>query len=149
MRTRRVTKLVSTKPAEMKYLACESCHTEEVEVDEGTEIVMCWRCVMKKVEPPIVKQLLAKVEGHKKPKGYHLKSVYVDPGGNVYHKGVEQPDLKGTLPSTPIKPKKTKAQKDAENEKKERKLVKLFKKKQEIKNNGNGIKSLVENTISQ
>ena len=33
---------------------------------------------------------------------------YVDQDGNVYHKGKEQPDLKGTLPSTKVKPRKKK-----------------------------------------
>ena len=31
---------------------------------------------------------------------------FVDKDGNVFHKGKEQPDLKGTLPPTKIKPKK-------------------------------------------
>ena len=34
----------------------------------------------------------------KKPRGWHFRPVYVDSEGTVYHKGVEQPDLKGTLP---------------------------------------------------
>ena len=36
----------------------------------------------------------------KKPRGWHFRDVFVDVEGNVYHKGVEQPDLKGTLEST-------------------------------------------------
>lgn len=35
----------------------------------------------------------------KKPRGWHFKKVFVDKFGNVYHKGVIQPELKGTLPS--------------------------------------------------
>ena len=31
---------------------------------------------------------------------------FVDKDGNVFHKGVEQPKLKGTLPPTKVKPKK-------------------------------------------
>ena len=31
---------------------------------------------------------------------------FVDADGNVFHKGKEQPKLKGTLPPTKIKPKK-------------------------------------------
>ena len=33
---------------------------------------------------------------------------FVDKDGNVFHKGVEQPDLKGTLPPTKVKPVKKK-----------------------------------------
>ena len=31
---------------------------------------------------------------------------FVDKDGNVFHKGVEQPKLKGTLPPTKVTPKK-------------------------------------------
>ena len=31
---------------------------------------------------------------------------FVDKDGNVFHKGKEQPKLKGTLPPTKIKPKR-------------------------------------------
>ena len=40
------------------------------------------------------------------PAGWHWMKEFVDKDGTVYHKGVEQPDLKGTLPPTKIKPKK-------------------------------------------
>ena len=36
-----------------------------------------------------------------KPRGWHFRPVYVDSEGNVYHKGVIQPELKGTLDPTP------------------------------------------------
>jgi hypothetical protein len=38
-------------------------------------------------------------------KGWQLLPVFVDSDGNVYHKGIQQPALKGTLPPT-IFPKK-------------------------------------------
>ena len=41
-----------------------------------------------------------------RPAGWHFMSEFVDKDGNVFHKGKEQPDLKGTLPPTKIKPKK-------------------------------------------
>ena len=41
-----------------------------------------------------------------RPSGWHFMNEYVDADGNVFHKGKEQPDLKGTLPPTKIKPKK-------------------------------------------
>ena len=36
----------------------------------------------------------------KKPRGWALKKEFVDSEGNVYHKGILQPELKGTLPPT-------------------------------------------------
>ena len=41
-----------------------------------------------------------------RPAGWHFMNEFVDKDGNVFHKGVEQPDLKGTLPSTKVDPKK-------------------------------------------
>ena len=41
-----------------------------------------------------------------RPAGWHWMVEFVDKDGNVFHKGVEQPKLKGTLPPTKVKPKK-------------------------------------------
>ena len=41
-----------------------------------------------------------------RPSGWHFMNEFVDKDGTVFHKGVEQPDLKGTLKPTKIKPKK-------------------------------------------
>ena len=41
-----------------------------------------------------------------RPAGWHFMKEFVDKWGNVFHKGVEQPDLKGTLPVTLSKEKK-------------------------------------------
>lgn len=43
-----------------------------------------------------------------RPAGWHFMAEFVDKDGNVFHKGVEQPDLKGTLPPTKVKPVKKK-----------------------------------------
>ena len=43
-----------------------------------------------------------------RPAGWHWMAEFVDKDGNVFHKGVEQPDLKGTLPPTKVKPVKKK-----------------------------------------
>jgi len=43
-----------------------------------------------------------------RPAGWHWMAEFVDKDGNVFHKGKEQPKLKGTLPPTKIKPKKKK-----------------------------------------
>ena len=41
-----------------------------------------------------------------RPAGWHFMNEFVDKDGRVFHKGKEQPDLKGTLPPTKIVPKK-------------------------------------------
>ena len=41
-----------------------------------------------------------------RPPGWHFMNEFVDKDGNVFHKGVEQPKLKGTLKPTKVKPKK-------------------------------------------
>ena len=41
-----------------------------------------------------------------RPSGWHFMNEFVDKDGNVFHKGKEQPKLKGTRPITVVKPKK-------------------------------------------
>ena len=41
-----------------------------------------------------------------RPAGWHFMNEFVDKDGNVFHKGKEQPKLKGTLPPTKVTPKK-------------------------------------------
>ena len=41
-----------------------------------------------------------------RPAGWHFMNEFVDKDGNVFHKGKEQPDLKGTLEPTKVKPPK-------------------------------------------
>jgi hypothetical protein len=39
-----------------------------------------------------------------RPAGWHWMNEFVDKDGNVFHKGKEQPKLKGTLKPTKVKP---------------------------------------------
>ena len=41
-----------------------------------------------------------------RPSGWHFMNEFVDKDGTVYHRGKEQPKLKGTLPPTKVVPKK-------------------------------------------
>ena len=43
-----------------------------------------------------------------RPAGWHWMAEFVDKDGTVYHKGKEQPKLKGTLPPTKVTPPKKK-----------------------------------------
>jgi len=51
-----------------------------------------------------------------RPSGWHFMNEFVDKDGNVFHKGKEQPKLKGTLPPTKIKPKKKPAKRRSREE---------------------------------
>ena len=77
-----------------------------------------------------------------RPAGWHFMNEFVDKDGNVFHKGKEQPKLKGTLPPTKVKPvrkKKTKRRTkeqillDRHNEKKAE-LKKAIKKQKDFLN---------------
>ena len=57
----------------------------------------------------------------------HLAITYFR-DGNVFHKGVEQPKLKGTLPPTKVKPKKK-----TKRRSKDAILVAKYKEKQKLK----------------
>ena len=60
-----------------------------------------------------------------RPAGWHWMNEFVDKDGNVFHKGKEQPDLKGTLPPTKVKPPKKRKKLTADE--------KLFKKAADYK----------------
>ena len=88
---------------DLLHMACKNnCGNYEV-VGEETIAVTCWSCVMQVVgipDEPKRKQPTGR------PAGWHFMNEFVDKDGNVFHKGVEQPKLKGTLSPTKIEPKK-------------------------------------------
>ena len=51
-----------------------------------------------------------------RPAGWHFMNEFVDKDGNVFHKGKEQPKLKGTLPPTKVKPPKKKTKRRTKEE---------------------------------
>ena len=63
-----------------------------------------------------------------RPAGWHFMNEFVDKDGNVFHKGKEQPDLKGTLAPTKVKPPK-KRKKLSADEKLQRDINKWKKRK--------------------
>lgn len=96
-----------------KYWAGHVCDNWEM-VSENTTAVLCRKCVTLMAEPPKERQIREKSD---KPKGWKLMRTYVHEDGTVYFKGIEQPDLKGTLPVTviteaPVKKKVTKQEKE-------------------------------------
>ncbi len=73
------------------------------EVTSDSTAVLCSNCVNKTVGPPDIK---GRYKSSGKMRGWQFMKVFVDPQGNVFHKGKEQPKLKGTLVPTEPKPKK-------------------------------------------
>ena len=92
------------------FIQCKKCLSEYVKVsDESIVAVTCAKGVTVLTWPT---EQLNKMKGKKKtsgrPAGWHWMAEFVDKKGNVFHKGKEQPDLKGTLPPTKIVIKKKK-----------------------------------------
>ena len=75
------------------------------EVSPDTTAVLCWKCVTKTVPPPDIK---GGYVSKGRPRGWQFMKEFVDKDGNVFHKGKEQPKLKGTIKPTKIEPKKDK-----------------------------------------
>ena len=110
----------------IRYMSCMLCGNYEV-VGESATGVKCSTCVMKIMmrEYPIEDK---SYKSTGRPVGWHWMKEFVDKDGNVFHKGKEQPKLKGTLKPTLIKPpKKTKRRT------KEEMLVAQYNKKKEVK----------------
>ena len=75
------------------------------EVGEDANAVLCYKCVCQTVGPPEIK---GGYVSKGRPRGWQFMKEFVDKDGNVFHKGKEQPKLKGTLPPTKVKPPKKK-----------------------------------------
>jgi len=115
---------------------CTRC-SRTVEVDSNCIGAVCWKCTMKNI-PVDIKN----TQKSDKPQGWKLMPLFVDKDGNVFERGVEQPEKKNTLPSTnveeikqKIKEKRLKNKKKRVEKlaKKDEKLVKEYNKKKELK----------------
>ena len=89
-----------------RWLQCKYCYDyKKVEPEVGA--ITCGNCVVK---IDLIKFPETAIKTQKKktgrPAGWHFMNEYVDKDGNVFHKGKEQPDLKGTLKPTKVKPPK-------------------------------------------
>lgn len=112
-------------------LPCRDCGAlYEKSVDVVSHV--CWECVHEMCGE---QELPKKKKATGFPRGWAFMKEFVHEDGKVYHKGVEQPKLKGTKKPTPIKvaapkPKKSKAQRARE---KQELLVKFTELKKQIK----------------
>ena len=105
-----------------RWMICKVCQSEYCKVDEDAVAVTCSNCVQRKclATMPMDKFFKSVKPKTGRPAGWHWMAEFVDKDGNVFHKGKEQPDLKGTLPPTKVKPRKKKKKLTADQ--------KLFKK---------------------
>ena len=87
-----------------KKLNCDTCNRIVEKVDIKAVKVKCWRCVSKMVKGPEIKSVIKS----DKPRGWKFMKEYVHTDGTVYYKGIEQPELKGTLPVSVIEIKEEK-----------------------------------------
>jgi hypothetical protein len=122
-----------------KFMLCKHCQSEYVSVGEDTVAVTCAMCVQRKcithmsleeMMPSLKKKITTG-----RPPGWHFMNEFVDKDGNVFHKGKEQPELKGTLKPTKVKPIKKKKKLSAD-EKLQRDLNK-WKKRLKVKRKQN------------
>ena len=92
------------------HMCCNRCGREVRNVGSEAVSVTCSYCVLGLVAkkfPETFKEKQYKPTG--RPAGWHFMNEFVDKDGNVFHKGKEQPDLKGTLPPTKVTKVKVKS----------------------------------------
>ena len=89
----------------MRALECKKCGRWVDNVGENAKTVICSYCVLGMVGMPEEKKSYTPTG---RPPGWHFMAEFVDKDGNVFHKGKEAKQLKGTLPPTKVivKPKK-------------------------------------------
>jgi hypothetical protein len=106
------------KISKSKTLECKVCGQVVHNCGATADAVTCSQCIVEmywhKEDAP-----KRKVVGF--PKGWRFMKQFVHENGTVYLRGEEQPNLKGTLPATPLaikepKVKKSKAQKAQEKQ---------------------------------
>ena len=123
------------------HMQCKVCGEYVPNVGEQAIAVKCSRCVsltMGNKFPPVDKGY----QPTGRPVGWHFMKEFVDKDGKVFHRGKEQPKLKGTLKPTKVKPpKKKKAKRRTRDEmlvakyNEKRALKKAHRKQKEFINN--------------
>jgi|TARA_B100001964_G_scaffold239227_1_gene306242 hypothetical protein len=119
------------------YMCCHKCGREVRGVGDEAVSVTCSICVLATCDFPEEPKSY-KPTG--RPAGWHWMNEFVDKDGNVFHKGKEQPKLKGKLKPTKVRPpKKTKRRTReqillARNKEKKAALKKAVKKQKDFLN---------------
>ena len=126
------------------YMDCKITGEPVKNVSTDAKSVIGDKALMMRMHKLFPETLDKAIAGTKKktgrPAGWHFMNEFVDKDGNVFHKGVEQTKLKGTLKPTKVKPRKkpkkrrTKDQILVAKYKEKQKLKKEFKKQQDFLN---------------
>ena len=95
------------------YMDCKITGEPVANVSTEAKSVIGSRDVMGMVVIPKEKQRRVSTG---RPAGWHFMIEFVDKDGNVFHKGKEQPDLKGTLPPTKVSAPKKKTKRRTKEE---------------------------------
>ena len=115
-----------------RWMICKVCQTEYCTVGESIVAVTCSACTQRicisQMSLEEMMPSLRKKVSTGRPPGWHWMTEFVDKDGNVFHRGKEQPELKGTLKPTKVKPRKKKKKLTAD-EKLQRDLNKWKKRK--------------------
>lgn len=88
------------------YMDCKVTGEPVRNVSMEAKSVIGSRAVMGKIDKMFPETAPKSKPKTGRPAGWHWMAEFVDKDGTVYHKGKEQPKLKGTLPPTEIKPRK-------------------------------------------
>ena len=110
-----------------RYLQCKGCYDYQ-KVDDVVISITCSRCtIIRTLKHTPLEDMIPslKKKSTGRPAGWHFMNEFVDKDGNVFHKGKEQPELKGTLKPTKVKPRKKRKKLTADE--------KLFKQAKEYK----------------
>ena len=97
----------------MRSLQCSKCTRWVENVGEDAKKVTCSVCVLMAVGLPEEPKNYTSTG---RPPGWHFMAEFVDKDGNVFHKGKEQPKLKGTLKPTKVLPPKKKIKRRSKDE---------------------------------
>ena len=113
------------------YMDCKITGEPVKNVSTDATSVIGDKALMSRMYKMFPEEMEAKTKSYKptgRPAGWHWMVEFVDKDGNVFHKGKEQPKLKGTLPPTKVKPPKKKTKRRTKDEI----LVAKYKEKKEI-----------------
>ena len=88
------------------YMDCKITGEPVANVSIETKSVIGSRALMGRMFKQFPETSTPKRQPTGRPAGWHFMNEFVDKDGNVFHKGVEQPKLKGTLKPTEVVVKK-------------------------------------------
>ena len=101
------------------YIDCKVTGEPVKNVSTDATSVIGDKALMSRMYKMFPEEMEAKTKSYKptgRPAGWHWMAEFVDKDGNVFHKGKEQPKLKGTLPPTKVKPPKKKTKRRTKDE---------------------------------